>query len=111
AFRRPATHAERDGIVAFYRLLRDKDGLNHEDALRDTLVSVLMSPHFCYRLDRPAPNSAASAVPPKGGTTNVEPLSDVALASRLSYFLWSSMPDRELLDRAAAGELHRPDVI
>ncbi len=58
-----------------------------------------MSPHFCYRLEP----SAAGASP--------QPLSDHALASRLSYFLWSSMPDDELLDHAAAGDLHRPEVL
>ena len=76
-----------------------QDGLSHEDAVRDTVVSVLMSPHFCYRVDLPAAG------------TGVQPLSDYALASRLSYFLWSSMPDEELLARAAAGDLHRPEVL
>src|SRR5712672_483223 len=58
-----------------------------------------MSPQFCYRID-----------PPKPGT-GARPLSDYALASRLSYFLWSSMPDPELLAHAAAGDLHRSDVL
>jgi mono/diheme cytochrome c family protein len=101
AYRRPLAKAERDGIAEFYRSLRKKDGLNHEDAVRDTLVRVLMSPHFCYRVDLLAQE--------KG--TGTKPLSDYALASRLSYFLWASMPDKELLDRAAAGELHRPEVL
>jgi len=70
--------------------------LTHEDAMRDALTSVLMSPHFCYRLDLPGPG---------GGNASVRPLSDYSLASRLSYFLWSSAPDRQLLDLAAAGEL------
>jgi len=56
-----------------------------------SIVSILMSPHFCYRLD-----SAAQSDGPRG------PLDDYALASRLSYFLWASMPDRPLLDLAAA---------
>jgi len=60
---------------------------------------VLMSPHFCYRLE----------LSPSG--PGVRPLSDVALASRLSYFLWSSMPDAELLRLAAAGDLRRPEVL
>src|SRR5205823_10877213 len=59
----------------------------------------LMSPHFCYRLDLAEPGAG------------VKPLSDHALASRLSYFLWSSMPDDELLVRAAAGDLHKPEVL
>jgi hypothetical protein len=100
AYRRPLSQRERDDIVAFYRSLREKEGLTHEEAIRDALASVLMSPHFCYRLDLPLPG---------GGT--IRPLDDVALASRLSYFLWSSMPDKELLDLAAAGELRKSEVL
>lgn len=90
AYRRPLSQAERDELAAFYRSLREQEGLSHEDAIRDTIVSVLVSPHFCYRLTLPG---------------------DYALASRLSYFLWSSMPDAELLKHAAAGDLHRPEVL
>jgi hypothetical protein len=99
AYRRPLAPAERDGIAAFYGTLRDKDGLGHDDAVRDTLVSVLMSPHFLYRVEPPTPGPG------------VRPLSDYALASRLSYFLWASLPDAELLAHAAAGDLRRPDVL
>jgi hypothetical protein len=99
AYRRPLTQNEKDDILAFYRHARDESGLEHEDAMRDCVVLVLMSPDFCYRID---------LVPPKEG---VQPLSDFALASRLSYFLWSSMPDAELLSRAAAGDLHKPEVL
>jgi hypothetical protein len=99
AYRRPLTSAEREGILAFYREIRRKEDLGHEDALRDTLASVLLSPQFCYRVDLAAPGTA------------VRPLSDYALASRLSYFLWSSMPDAELLAHAAAGDLHEPAVL
>jgi len=106
AFRRPLSATERDGIAAFYRTLREQDGLGHEDAIRDTIVSVLMSPHFCYRLDLPRSAGDAADTSPA-----VKPLDDYALASRLSYFLWSSMPDRELLDLAASGRLHQPEVV
>jgi mono/diheme cytochrome c family protein len=99
AYRRPLTAAERDDLLAFYHKLRREDELGHEEALRDTLVTVLMSPHFCYRIDLAESGTAA------------RPLSDYALASRLSYFLWSSMPDDELLAHAAAGDLHRPEVL
>ena len=91
-------HGSREQIASFYRSLHASDGLSHEDAVRDTLVSVLLPPHFCYRVDLP------------GAGGNVRPLSNYALASRLSYFLWSSMPDDKLLARAAAGELGRPEV-
>src|SRR5439155_19664306 len=98
AYRRPITSTERDDVRAFYRKLREKEELNHEEALRDTIASVLLSPHFCFRL-----NLAKSAAA-------VQPLSDYELANRLSYFLWSSMPDAELLARAAASDLHQPEV-
>jgi hypothetical protein len=99
AYRRALTDADRSDLLGYYRSLRDKGGLSHEDALRDTLVSVLMSPDFCYRIDLVS------------GEAGVHPLSDDALASRLSYFLWSSMPDDELLAHARAGDLHRPEVL
>ena len=66
-----------------------------------------MSPDFCYRVDL---LDTASAATPKTAAP-VRPLSAYALASRLSYFLWSSMPDQELLAHAASGDLHRPDVL
>jgi hypothetical protein len=100
AYRRPLSAAERERVAAFYHELRDRDGLSHEEAVRDTLVRVLMSPHFCYRIDGPAT-----------GEGGVRPLSGFALASRLSYFLWSSMPDPELLDCAARGVLHHDEVL
>ncbi|HZN33025.1 MAG TPA: DUF1592 domain-containing protein, partial [Pirellulaceae bacterium] len=99
AYRRPLTAAEREELLAFYRRLREKDRLPHEEAFRDTLASVLLSPHFCYRFD----------LAPKAG--GMQPLNDFALASRLSYFLWSSMPDAELMSHAAAGDLRQPEVL
>ncbi|MFN3650207.1 MAG: DUF1592 domain-containing protein [Armatimonadota bacterium] len=132
AYRRPLTTAERESLAGFYRSMREQDGLSHEDAIRDGVVSVLMSPHFLFRVDleasapaaRPAAPaasgakvrtaSAAAAAPapvtlPSG--QKLQPLSDYALASRLSYFLWSSAPDALLLARAKAGDLHQPEVL
>jgi hypothetical protein len=99
AYRRPLTAGEKADTLGFYKRLRTKDELSHEDALRDTIASVLLSPHVLYRVDLAQPG------------TNPRPLTDSELASRLSYFLWSSMPDEELLARAAAGDLHKPDVL
>jgi hypothetical protein len=99
AYRRPLATAEHYDLLTFYHRLRKQDELGHEEALRDTLVTVLLSPHFCYRVDQTGAGAA------------VQPLSDYALASRLSYFLWSSMPDDELLAHAAAGDLHQPKVL
>ena len=98
AYRRPLSANERDDLLAFYRRLRQKDELGHEEAIRDTLATVLMSPHACYKFDLPS-----------SGRTG--PLNDFELASRLSYFLWSSRPDAELLRLAATGQLRQPDVL
>ena len=102
AYRRPLSKAESDDMLAYYQQLRDKGGLSHEDAIRDSIVSVLMSPDFCYRFD------IRSTAP---GTGSASPLTGYQLASRLSYFLWSSMPDRELLAHAGAGDLQRSDIL
>jgi hypothetical protein len=102
AYRRPLTKSEADDLLAFYRSLREQH-LGHEEAIRDAVASVLMSPYFCYRVD-PLPDRTAS-------TGDVRPLSDYEIARRLSYFLWSSMPDEELMKRAAAGDLRKADVL
>jgi Protein of unknown function (DUF1592)/Protein of unknown function (DUF1588)/Protein of unknown function (DUF1587)/Protein of unknown function (DUF1585)/Protein of unknown function (DUF1595)/Planctomycete cytochrome C len=99
AFRRPLRPGEGEELVRFYRSLREQSGLEHEEAIRNTLVRVLMSPHFLYRAD------------PVEAVAGVRPMSDQALASRLSYFLWASVPDQPLLDLAARGALHRPEVL
>ncbi|MEO8425967.1 MAG: DUF1592 domain-containing protein [Verrucomicrobiota bacterium] len=112
AYHRPLAQTERDDLLAFYQGLREKDGLDHEEAVRDTVVSVLMSPYFCYRVDlservgQPAVSRALTAAKWKA-----QPLTDYELASRLSYFLWSSMPDAELLSLAKAGDLRRRKVL
>jgi Protein of unknown function (DUF1592)/Protein of unknown function (DUF1588)/Protein of unknown function (DUF1587)/Protein of unknown function (DUF1585)/Protein of unknown function (DUF1595) len=99
AYRRPLSPADRADLLSFYREARERYGLDHEGAIREVIVLILTSPKFCYRID---------LVGARGG---IQPLSDLDLASRLSYFLWSSMPDEELLRHAAAGDLHKPEVI
>jgi mono/diheme cytochrome c family protein len=116
AYRRPLTKAEREDLIGFYHTLRTKNELSHEDAIRDSVVSVLMAPDFLYRLDLTDDAVASSGRLKKVSlkTTEgmaIEPLSAYALASRLSYFLWASMPDAELLRHAASGDLRRPDVL
>jgi hypothetical protein len=117
AYRRPLSQLERDDLLAFYRALREKDGLEHDEAVRDTVASVLMSPSFCYRVDPEGRLSGRPARTLGGWKTaaatkwKAQPLPDYALANRLSYFLWSSMPDAELLARARAGDLHRPKIL
>jgi len=124
AYRRPMAKTETDDLLAFYHSLRDQR-LSHEDAIRDSVVSVLMSPYFSYRVDPPSLTQNAGRASTSaqvsdnalrrdrsaGQVPDVEPLADYALASRLSYFLWSSMPDDELLKHAAAGDLQKPDVL
>src|SRR5690606_16764793 len=73
----------------------------HEDAVRDTLVGVLMSPDFLYRFDL----TGGQAVKLADARIAAAPLTDISLASRLSYFLWPSMPDESLMGRARAGRL------
>jgi hypothetical protein len=102
AYRRPLTTTERDDLRGFYTSLREKSSLTHEEAMRDLIVNVLMSPHFSYRVD--AAGVARTTAP-------ASPLTDHALASRLSYFLWSSMPDAELAARAAAGDLRNETAL
>jgi hypothetical protein len=115
AYRRPLTAKERTDLVAYYQTLRTKNQLSHEDAVRDTIVSVLMSPDFLYRFDlagHSGPKAGLAAASMKTGKSfESEALSDYSLANRLSYFLWASMPDAELLKHAAAGDLHKPSVL
>jgi hypothetical protein len=109
AYRRPLTVAERADLLAYYKTLRAGSQLSHDDAIRDCIVSVLMSPDFLYRFDSPRPAAKAQMAAAKPFSS--EKLSDYGLANRLSYFLWASMPDAELLSHAAAGDLHRPAVL
>ena len=109
AYRRPLTQSEKDDLAAYYRSLREKNSMSHEDAMRNLVVSVLMSPDFLYRIDLvDAGMGSAAAAKMAAGR---EALSTYAVASRLSYFLWSSMPDSELLKHAASGDLHDPNVL
>jgi hypothetical protein len=110
AYRRPLSQPERDTMLAYYGSLRARSGLTHEEAIRDSIVSVLMSPKFCYRIDL-LENAAGGGATVSTSPALVRPLSGYALASRLSYFLWSSMPDEELLARAEAGDLQAPGIL
>jgi len=98
AYRRPLTDGEKDELRGLYRKLRAEE-MPHDEAIQLTLARVFVAPAFLYRLEKAAPGAAPG------------PVSDWELATRLSYFLWSSMPDRELREVAAAGKLHNPDVL
>ena len=100
AYRRPLKDNESRELKDLYQKLRDQE-LPHDEAFRFTLARVLISPAFLYRVE-PIPADSQQTV---------ELLSDWALASRLSYFLWSSPPDSELSQLAAANQLRDPNVL
>ena len=97
-WRRPLAEAERAELRGLYRRLRDLE-LPHEEAFRLTLARVFVASPFLYRLEV-APDGSEPA-----------PVADLELASRMSYFLWSSIPDEELRAAAANGTLHEPAVL
>jgi hypothetical protein len=97
AWRRPLRPEESRALNELYAELR-RDDLPHEQSFALALARVLVAPAFLYKVEKPGP----------GGP---QPLSDGELATRLSYFLWSSPPDAELLQTAAAGRLHEPEVL
>jgi mono/diheme cytochrome c family protein len=101
AFRRPVTSADVNALMEFYRAGRDEGG-TFESGVEPALQRILADPEFIYR-GEPEP---ANLAPGKSYR-----ISDLALASRLSFFLWSSIPDDELIDVAAQGKLREPAVL
>jgi mono/diheme cytochrome c family protein len=105
AYRRPVTDTDLAPLMAFYDAGRREDGF--ERGIEAALRGILVSPKFLLRVERdPAPSRDGAAV-----EAAMSPVSDLDLASRLSFFLWSSIPDDELIDRAARGQLSRPAVL
>jgi hypothetical protein len=102
AYRRPATHDELTRLLGIV-ISAETDGETSESGIRTALVAVLVSPHFLFIGVEPSPHAG-----PAAGTL---PQQDFELAARLSYFLWSSMPDDELLRLASLGALRRPDIL
>jgi mono/diheme cytochrome c family protein len=101
AFRRPATAADERMLLEFYEDGREEGG-TFDAGIEAALQRILADPEFIYRGEREPAGLAA------GRTYRV---SDLALASRLSFFLWSSIPDDELIDVAAQGRLRAPLVL
>jgi mono/diheme cytochrome c family protein len=97
AFRRPVTDEDVTPLMAFYQSGQKTGGF--EAGVRDALSAILASPYFLYR---------GETSDREGG---IRTLSDLELASRLSFFLWSSLPDDELLNLAAQSRLSRPEVL
>jgi mono/diheme cytochrome c family protein len=100
AYRRPVTAADIDAPLTFYKRARQSG--NFDDGIRAGVARVLSSPYFLYRIESDPAGERAGAA---------HPVSDVELASRLSFFLWSSVPDEKLLDVAATGRLREPEVL
>jgi hypothetical protein len=100
AYRRPVTHQEVETLVGFFKTSR-KTG-NFDAAIGTALERILVGPEFLFRLEQD-PNNVAP--------NTAYHISDYELASRLSFFLWSSMPDDELLNVAARGQLKNPAVL
>jgi hypothetical protein len=100
AYRRPVTDVDLQKPMEFYRKARTEEGF--EAGIETALSAVLASPEFLFRVEQDptgvAPHTAYR-------------LRDLELASRISFFLWSSIPDDELLDTAVRGELHKPRVL
>lgn len=93
AYRRPVTKKEVDSLFRFVGLAKS-EGLNAEQGIQLAIQAMLVSPHFLFRIER---DNADPAKP--------HPITELELASRLSYFLWSSMPDDELLNLASSKKL------
>jgi hypothetical protein len=112
AWRRPLTTDERQRVRDFYATLRHESALTHHEAIRATLVRILVAPAFLYRaesfesLEKQAVAGGLTIRPTE--ESRVAQLSDWELASRLSYLVWSSLPDEELSQAASAGKLSDP---
>jgi len=97
AYRRPVTNADLETPMKFYRRTQPEGGF--EAGIQTALYSILVNPEFIFRVESDPPNVAPNTA---------YRISDLELASRLSFFLWSSIPDDELLDAAVTGKLKTP---
>ncbi len=104
AYRRPVTKNEVASLMKLASTAKGggSEGLSAEQGVQVAIQAMLVSPHFLFRIERdPDPTDA----------TKIHKVSDIELASRLSYFLWSSMPDDELLALAEGNKLRAPGVL
>ena len=104
AYRHPvgADDPEVDTLMRFYEMSRSADGGNFESGIQDALTWLLVDPRFLYRFEKEPEDLAAG---------EVYQISDLELASRMSFFLWSSIPDESLLALAAQERLDDEDVL
>jgi hypothetical protein len=101
AYRRPVTAGDVEAPVKFYKQARERGG-NFDAGIRSGVARILASPSFLYRVERDRAGVRAGSG---------HAVSDVELASRLSFFLWSSIPDEKLLSVASASQLRQPGVL
>jgi hypothetical protein len=101
AYRRPVTLADVEAPMSFYKRSRQSGG-SFDDGIRAGVARVLSSPYFLYRIEKDPAGAPAGVA---------HSVSDIELASRLSFFLWSSIPDEKLLDLAEAGRLRAPGML
>lgn len=100
AYRRPVTEADLERPMQFFREARKSEGWDGmKEGIESALSAILVSPQFLFRIEKEPANAKPGSV---------HQLNDIQLASRLSFFLWSSIPDDELLDAAEAGKLSNP---
>ncbi len=99
AYRRPVTGSEIEALLDLYRVGRSEEGF--EEGIRMALQGLLVSPGFLFRIEQDPPGLAPQTA---------YPVSNLELASRLSFFLWGSIPDERLLEVAEAGKLRDPEV-
>src|SRR5439155_2302003 len=100
AYRRPISKDEIPALMIPYKSAKENGGF--EEGIRRALQRILVSPDFLFRVE---------VDPAKADSASAYRVSDVELASRLSFFLWSSIADDELLDVAAQGKLKDPDIL
>jgi Protein of unknown function (DUF1592)/Protein of unknown function (DUF1588)/Protein of unknown function (DUF1587)/Protein of unknown function (DUF1595)/Protein of unknown function (DUF1585) len=101
AFRRPVVAADMEGLLGFYQSGRNEEG-TFDAGIRTAIQAIIASPNFVFRFEK-APTGIAAG-------ENYR-ITDLELASRLSYFLWSSGPDSQLLALGAQNKLHEPATL
>ena len=101
AYRRPVTEQDIEPYLGLYQVGREEGG-DFESGIQMALEGLLVSTEFLFRIVRDPDNAA---------TNSIYPINDIDLASRLSFFLWSSIPDDELVDIAAQGKLSDPAIL
>ncbi len=104
AYRRPATMAEINQLTSLVAMAK-RQGDSVEEGLVQAIQAMLVSPHFLFRIEQDRQTASAKA------TAEFSTIGQYELASRLSYFLWSSMPDEELFRSAEQGALRKPNVL